>query len=184
MKAPRSLAAVGSSMSLARSCTAAIRLRLSVPRLANPHSWPPTTSLALQRRTYAKRRDDKEPRTKHNPTVATDALVPGSQQKAAGAEYARAEEKMKGAVDRFRKDVAALEVRASGRVTPAVLAPVRVTVPENKGGDGRPHRLEELATVGVREGTTLLVTVFDEHVSTCYGVPGGSALMSRTSSRR
>ena len=55
--------------------------------------------------------------------------------------------------------------RASGRVTPAVLAPVRVTVPENKGGDGRPHRLEELATVGVREGTTLLVTVFDEHVS-------------------
>ena len=152
-------------MSLARSCSAAVRVCLSIPRTAT------ALRATSQRRTYAsKRKHDKEvakdARVKHNPTVVTDALVPGSQQKAAGLEYTRAEEKMKGAVERFRKDVAALELRASGRVTPAILAPVRVTVPENKGGDGKLHRLEELATVGVREGTTLLVTVFDEHVST------------------
>lgn len=167
-------------MSLARSCSAAARFRTSILRPATTLSLPAATYLVLQRRAYAsKRKHDKEvakdARVKHNPTVATDALVPGSQQKAAGAEYARAEEKMKGAVDRFRKDVAALELRASGRVTPAVLAPVRVTVPENKGGDGKSHRLEELATVGVREGTTLLVTVFDEHVS---AVPSHIALSS------
>lgn len=164
-------------MSLVLACSTAACLRICVPLL---HSSP--AALALPRRTYASKRHDKEVRVKHNPIVATDALVPGSQQKAAGAEYARAEEKMKGAVDRFRKEVATLEVRASGRVTPAILAPVRVTVPENKGGDGLPRRLDELATVGVREGTTLLVTVFDEHVSGV--VPSrGSALTSCTSSR-
>lgn len=77
----------------------------------------------------------------------------------------KAEGKMKGVAEWFRKDVAGMEMRASGRITPAVLSPVRVMLPENKGADGRGVQLEEIATVGVREGTTLLVTVFEEHVS-------------------
>lgn len=68
---------------------------------------------------------------------------------------------MKAAVEFFRKDCAASENRALGRVTPGLLAPVRVKLPDNPKG----ARLEELATVGVREGSTLLITLFDEHVS-------------------
>ena len=70
---------------------------------------------------------------------------------------------MQGVLEWFRKEVAALETRATGRVTPALLAPVRVKLPDS--ADTRGVRLEELATVGVKEGTTLLVTVFEEHVS-------------------
>jgi len=67
---------------------------------------------------------------------------------------------MKASVDFFRKDCAAAENRALGRVTPALLSPVRVKLPEHPNG----VRLEEVATVGVREGSTLLVTLFSEHV--------------------
>jgi ribosome recycling factor len=67
---------------------------------------------------------------------------------------------MAASVDYFRKDCAAAENRALGRVTPALLAPVRVRLPESPQG----VRLEELATVGVREGSTLLITLFNEHV--------------------
>ena len=68
---------------------------------------------------------------------------------------------MKTAVDWFKKECAGFETRASGRVTPAVLSPVRVKLP----GEDKEYRLEELATVGVREGSTLLVTLFEEGVS-------------------
>ena len=95
--------------------------------------------------------------------VSTDSLVPASQRIAASPEYKGTESKMQGVLDWFRKEVAALETRATGRVTPAVLSPVRVKLPESS--DGRGVRLEEIATVGVKEGTTLLVTVFEEHVS-------------------
>jgi len=146
-------------MSLVRAYCAASCRRLAV----QSSSRLSVATLSSQRRSYAsKRKGDKDDRAKHNPVVSTSDLVPGSQQKLAGAEYQKTEEKMKGIVEKFRKDVAAMEMRASGRVTPQVLAPVRVTVPEDKGGDGKSHRLEEIATVGVREGTTLIVTVFDE----------------------
>lgn len=94
---------------------------------------------------------------------STRELIPGSQRIAAGEEYTKAEEKMKAGVEYFRKESAALDMRASGRVTPAILSPVRVKVPNS--GDPKGVRLEEIATVGVKEGTTLLVTVFEDHVS-------------------
>ncbi|KAG2133196.1 ribosome recycling factor-domain-containing protein [Suillus bovinus] len=79
----------------------------------------------------------------------TADLVPGSKQaltsEAARLEYGKSEAKMK---------VASLETRASGRVTPALLSP-------EKGKDLL--KLEELATVGVRDGSTLIITVFEEH---------------------
>lgn len=95
---------------------------------------------------------------------STSSFVPGSQvistDPAALEEYAKCETKMNAAVEWYRREVAASETRAAGRVTPAVLAPVRVTLP----GGGEPVRLEEVATVGVREGTMLLVTVYEEAV--------------------
>lgn len=67
------------------------------------------------------------------------------------------------AVDWFRKECNALESRANGRVTPALLDPVRVNLP---GADGGANwvRLEEVATVGVKDGSTLIITVFDDAV--------------------
>ncbi|PPQ65997.1 hypothetical protein CVT26_010657 [Gymnopilus dilepis] len=98
-----------------------------------------------------------------NKVKSTSTIVPGSQQpitdEAARQEYAKAEAAMKTSVDWFRKECAASEARAMGRVTPALLSPVRVKLPDNP----KPMKLEDLATVGVREGTTLLVTLFNEH---------------------
>src|ERR1700676_3692394 len=97
---------------------------------------------------------------------STATLIPGSQQKltddAAIEEYEKAEKKMQSAVEWYRKEVAGLETRASGRVTPALLAPVRVELPDSKG---ELFRLEDVATIGVREGSMLVVTVFEEHAS-------------------
>ncbi|RDX54660.1 ribosome recycling factor [Lentinus brumalis] len=95
---------------------------------------------------------------KQSKGVSTDSLVPASQRIAASPEYKGTEGKMQGVLDWFRKEVAALETRATGRVTPALLSPVRVMLPNASG-----VRLEDIATVGVKEGTTLLVTVFEEH---------------------
>lgn len=96
--------------------------------------------------------------------TATDDLIPGSQRILAGEEYGKAEGKMQAIVEKYRKEVASLETRAVGRVTPDMLHPVRVMLPHNQGADGKGVRLDELATVGVKEGTSLLITVFEEHV--------------------
>jgi len=74
---------------------------------------------------------------------------------------------MKAAIDWFRKECASVETRASGRVTPALLAPVKIKLPDID----QHFRLEEVATVGVKDGSLLLVTVFEEGVggvSSCY----------------
>ncbi|KAG5644358.1 hypothetical protein DXG03_008655 [Asterophora parasitica] len=93
----------------------------------------------------------------------TSTLIPGSKQPitdpAAQEEYGKAESSMKASVEWYRKDCATIETRASGRITPALLSPVRVKLPDVDSE----VRLEEVATIGVREGSTLLITVFDEH---------------------
>ncbi|KAF9788585.1 ribosome recycling factor [Thelephora terrestris] len=102
-------------------------------------------------------------------TVTTNQLLPGSQLRiyeSALAEYQKCEEKMMAAVDWYRKEVTKLEARVSGRVTPEILAPVFVKIP------GRPKgvKIEEVATVGVKDGSVLIVTVFEDsslpHVET------------------
>ncbi|KAG2122920.1 ribosome recycling factor-domain-containing protein [Suillus clintonianus] len=97
-------------------------------------------------------------------TKSTADLVPGSKQaltsEAARLEYGKSDAKMSAAVEWYRKEVAGLETRASGRVTPALLSPVRIELP----GKGKELvKLEEVATVGVRDGSTLIITVFEEH---------------------
>lgn len=119
--------------------------------LAPRYQKPRVTASRHSVRTFAKK-------------VNTQDLVPGSKQPItdpiAREEYAKAEEKMKGVVDWYRKECAAIDTRASGRVVPTMLSPVRVTLP----GDTHEYRLEELATVGVKDGSLLLVTLFDESV--------------------
>ncbi|KAG9311511.1 ribosome recycling factor-domain-containing protein [Chiua virens] len=93
---------------------------------------------------------------------STTSFVPGSKQlfdsEEARAEYAKAESKIISVVDWFRKEVAGFETRASGRVTPALLSPVRI-----EGRRDQAVKLEEVATVGIKDGSVLIVTVFDEH---------------------
>lgn len=127
----------------------------------------PLRSLTASRtlyRTYAsKSKNNKKDEVKAG--VTTDSLIPQSQRIVSGPEYVKAEGKMKAALDYLRREVSALEMRASGRVMPAILSPVRVVLP---GGDTQGVRLEEVATVGVREGSTLIVTVFDEQVRVSF----------------
>lgn len=99
---------------------------------------------------------------------STATMIPGSKQPitdpAAQAEYAKAEAAMQTAVEWYRKECAAIETRASGRVTPALLSTVRVSIPDQ----GDAVRLEAISTVGVRDGSTLMITVFEEDVRSCY----------------
>ncbi|KAH9896999.1 ribosome recycling factor domain-containing protein [Cubamyces lactineus] len=104
---------------------------------------------------------DSPPAKQTKRGISTDKLIPASQRIVSSEEYKKAEGKMQTVLEWFRKEVAALETRATGRVTPALLSPVRVKVAD--ASDSRGVRLEEIATVGVKEGTTLLVTVFEEH---------------------
>jgi ribosome recycling factor len=96
--------------------------------------------------------------------VSTDTLIPGSKLRISGdaqQEYGKCEGKMKAAIEWYRKEVASLEDRAVGRVTPALVSSVRVTLPNRKDSS----RLEEIATVGVKDGSTLIITVFEDDVS-------------------
>ena len=108
------------------------RTPLTLARHALPVALTPSTSFTA-RRTLASRSNKKKVRDEPDAgkIVNTDALVPGSQRIVQSEEYVKAEGKMKATLDFFRKEVAALEMRASGRVTPAVLAPVRVHVPSH-----------------------------------------------------
>ena len=167
----RTRLASSSSLTLVRPA----RHALAGSRLAAP--------AAHQTRTYAKPAkkkggkdkgaDDDAPSSsssgkRGSKGVATDELVPASQRVVSSAEYRATEAKMQAATEWFRKEAAALETRATGRVTPAVLAPVRVRAGAGGEAGGKGARLEEVATVGVREGTTLMVTVFEEHVSLTF----------------
>lgn len=139
---------------------------------------PPTVAVTkLVHRAYASKKakhgsnvDTSD--SKRGP-IATTSLTPGSQQvlsnPAAREEHARASAAMDSSVEWFRREVAQLEARASGRVTPQLLDPVRVSLPpatHKEEGASAPSkvRLEELATVGVRDGSSLVVTVFEPQV--------------------
>jgi ribosome recycling factor len=177
-------------------------LRLSIAQTISRPS--PLTSLlttaTTPRRAYASKKaktktkhsgadeteSQQQPASKRAP-IATTFLTPGSQRgltnPSARDEFERADAKMASCVEWLRREVAQLEARASGRVTPQLLAPVRVSVPvvasesAAAASGAKKARLEELATVGVRDGSSLIVTVFDPPVSFCC-VPFSSLLFS------
>ncbi|KAG1723052.1 hypothetical protein EDB19DRAFT_1898121 [Suillus lakei] len=55
---------------------------------------------------------------------------------------------MGAAIEWYRKEVTGPETRASGRITPPLFDPMK---------------LEEVATIGVQDGSTLIIMVFQEH---------------------
>ncbi|KZT55212.1 ribosome recycling factor [Calocera cornea HHB12733] len=97
-------------------------------------------------------------RHKHHAGEIVDELVPGKHG-AEDVELTKVETKMKGVVDWYKREVGNMETRGSGRVTPALLDGVRVNL---EGGTSGGTRLDEVATVGVREGNVLVVTLFEE----------------------
>ncbi len=109
--------------------------------------------------------EDARDKSMKGKSTSTSSLVPGSEQPLSGEdlkEYNVADSKMQLAVDWFRKECATYEGRGSGRVTPALLLPVRVELPGGKDSDIVP--LTDVAMVGVREGTTLIVTAMQDSV--------------------
>lgn len=156
--------------SLLRSLTPLSRLR-PLPPAASRLRLP-----LLHARTYAKKTKQKPEELEAPPPskktkVSANDIIPGSQQAISdptqAAEYEKCSSKMSTAVQWFRREVAQMETRASGRVTPQLLAPVRVKYGD-ESGDG--VRLEEVATVGVRDGSTLIVTVFETDVSAQFSL--------------
>ncbi|KAJ1302094.1 hypothetical protein OPQ81_000925 [Rhizoctonia solani] len=71
----------------------------------------------------------------------------------------QANHKMDTTLEWFKRELAQMESRVSGRVVPSLLDPVRVKL---KDAGGAPVRLDQVSTVGVRDGNVLVITLFDE----------------------
>ncbi|KAH7345676.1 ribosome recycling factor-domain-containing protein [Rhizoctonia solani] len=71
----------------------------------------------------------------------------------------QASHKMDSTLEWFKRELAQMETRVSGRVVPSLLDPVRVVL---KDAGGAAVRLDQVSTVGVRDGNTLVITLFDE----------------------
>ncbi|KAF8512667.1 ribosome recycling factor [Hysterangium stoloniferum] len=126
--------------------------------------------VVFKSRSYASKHKGKgkqpseEPRTgqKGSHANATSNLVPASQRafldEGVQAEYDKTSSKMSSSIDWLRKEVAGITARGIGHVTPALLDPVRVVVADGP----KELRLEEVATVGIREGTNFIITLFED----------------------
>ena len=128
-----------------------------------------SSSKDLPKETRAQLKSSKFDGQKHG-TVTTDQLLPGSQlriSESALDEYQKCEERMIATAEWYRKEVAKMENRASGRVTPEILAPVLVKIP-GRGANG--VRIEEVATIGVKDRSVLIVTAFEDSVSIRFRV--------------
>lgn len=109
------------------------------------------------------RRDDRESSHKGN-AISTSSLIAGSEQPLSGqslADYNDTEKKMQQTVDWLRKECSTMEGQGLGRVNPTILQSVRVELPGGRKGG---VALSEVAVVGVREGTTLIVTAMQDSV--------------------
>jgi hypothetical protein len=146
---------------------------------------PVTSTLYLTHRNYAKKRDSdnlsylKPKKGKHKPdeivvehnniTDQSLKFIPQSSMPH-GAEYDKEEKsadaKMKASLNWLKEKARSVEARSSGRVSPDVLDGVKVLLEPSADGKAAPaeHALKEIATVGVKHGNTLVVTVFEEHV--------------------
>ncbi|KAG9123510.1 hypothetical protein FRC07_014843 [Ceratobasidium sp. 392] len=71
----------------------------------------------------------------------------------------QAGQKMGATLEWYKRELAQMETRVSGRVMPSLLDPVRVKI---KSSGGATSKLDEVATIGVKDGNVLVITVFDE----------------------
>jgi hypothetical protein len=132
------------------------------------HARPPPPALRAQARAYAKSKRKKGDEDEDDALVrkmkggSTQKLVPTSQN-THGDEFEEEKRnldgKMTASVKWFKAQAALTETRTSGRVTPTMLDSVRVELP-----DTPPQKLAEVATVGVKDLSTLLVTAYEAEV--------------------
>ena len=140
-----------------------IVLRCTIP--LGRHNVHNTPSLAVKadKKKRAKRDDDDGSTVKSRKgELSTEHLIPGSKQLLEGenqVEYEKTEGKMRTAVEWFKKQVSTMETRGTGRVTPDLVDSLPVSL-----SGGKTAKLNDIATIGVRDGTTLVVTVFEERV--------------------
>lgn len=132
---------------------------LTRPILTAPHSHNYI-------RNFAKRRSKHESDEAVGSETGRDhnRFVPTSQN-AFGETYQTerkdADDRMTASVNWFKAQATAVETRSSGRVTPDILDGIRV----NLGQEGMESvKLVDIATVGVKNGNTIVVTVFDQEV--------------------
>ncbi|KAG8732719.1 hypothetical protein FRC11_011378 [Ceratobasidium sp. 423] len=71
----------------------------------------------------------------------------------------QANHKMDSTLEWFKRELAQMESRVSGRVIPSLLDPVLVKL---KNAGGMAVKLDQVSTVGVRDGNVLVITLFDE----------------------
>lgn len=72
---------------------------------------------------------------------------------------------MTSTVEWIRKEVAGIVARGVGRVSTSVLDGVRVALSDEQQSQKKEARLNEIATVGIRDGNCLIVTLHDDNVS-------------------
>lgn len=132
--------------------------------------------LPSQIRSYAsKNKNNKNTNTNTNPAptkgshaTTTKNFIPASERtfldEAIQSEYDKTSERMTSTVEWFRKEVAATIARGTGHVSTSILDGVRVLWKAEVHENEREMRLNEVATVGVRDGNCILVTLHDDEV--------------------
>jgi len=166
----------------------ALRLRQAPCIRRSKTGLPVTSTFYLTQRNYAKKRDSdnfshlKPKKGKHKPdeilvehnniTDPSLKFVPQSSMPH-GAEYDKEEKsadaKMKASLNWLKEQARSVEARSSGRLSPDILDGVKIVLEPSADDRSAPaeHALKEIATVGVKHGNTLVVTVFEEHVRLC-----------------
>lgn len=142
--------------------------RRTLLRVSLLHVRPPPHALGTQARAYAKSKRIKVSKDEGDVLVRkvkggpTQKLIPTSQN-AHGDEFQEEkrnlDEKMAASVRWFKAQVVLTETRTSGRATPTMLDSIWVKLP-----DVPPQKLVEVATVGVKDLSVLLVTAYEAEV--------------------
>jgi len=142
--------------------------RCSLLRVSRLRVRPLPHALGSQTRAYAKSKRIKVDEDEGDASVrkmkggSAQKIVPTSQN-AHGDEFQEEkrnlDEKMAASVRWFKAQAILTETRTSGRATPTMLDSVRVGLP-----DMPPQKLVEVATVGVKDLSTLLVTAYEAEV--------------------
>ena len=125
-------------------------------------------ALGAQARSYAKSKRQKVDEDENDAVVpklkggSNQKLIPTSQN-THGDEFQEEkrnlDEKMAASVRWFKAQVALTETRTSGRATPTMLDSVWVELPDMPS-----QKLAEVATVGVKDLSTLLITAYEAEV--------------------
>ncbi|KAF8317196.1 ribosome recycling factor [Clavulina sp. PMI_390] len=150
--ASRRWVASSSTSMLSRASLLAVN---ASPRMSSPPTLSNPSSLAPLSRGKKTKADSKKGRASSSASEEEEAANTTVDWPPL---FADLESKMSASYSHFAKEMAVLENRASGRVNASLLDAVRVP---NEDGSAK-LRLNEVATVGVKEGNTLLITLFDD----------------------